>query len=73
MTFDFDPLHLIVSFLVSGVGVVAFVYGKRQQKLYPMLAGVALLVFPYFVDNVLVTAGITAAVLAALWLLSRNG
>jgi len=71
VSFNLDPLHLIVSFVVSGIGFVAFVYGKKQQQLYPMIAGVALLVFPYFVDNLWATVTITAAVLAGLWVLSR--
>lgn len=38
--------------LVAGVfGMAYFVYGKRQTKIAPMVCGVALCVYPYFVDS----------------------
>jgi hypothetical protein len=40
--------------LVAGAfGMAYFVYGKRQAKLVPMLAGIALCLYPYFLDSVL--------------------
>jgi len=50
--------------LFSAVGFGFFLYGKKQQKLVPLLCGLALMVYPYFVtDNlllVLIGAGLIA-------------
>jgi len=45
---------LLWGVLFSAVGFGFFLYGKKQQKLVPLLCGLALMVYPYFVtDNVL--------------------
>ena len=42
--------------LITGVfGMAYFVYGKKQQLLMPMLSGIALCVFPYFVGSLWLT------------------
>jgi hypothetical protein len=33
------------------VGMGFFVYGKKQQAAVPLVCGLALMVFPYFVSN----------------------
>ncbi len=42
---------LFIGFMAGVVGVAYFVYGKRQVKFMPMLCGVALCAYPYFVDG----------------------
>jgi hypothetical protein len=64
---NFDPGTLIASIIVSGIGTVAFIYGKRQSRVPHMVAGVILCVFPYFVSNVILVGVITAAVLLGLF------
>lgn len=50
--------------LITGVfGLAYFVYGKKQQQLMPMLAGIALCVFPYFVDSLWLTIAIGVVLL----------
>lgn len=56
---------LIIGILTGAVGVAYFVYGKRQTKFAPLIAGMALCVYPYFVDSVLWLVVIGAALLAA--------
>jgi hypothetical protein len=55
---------LLWGVLFSAVGFGFFLYGKKQQKLVPLLCGLALMVYPYFVtDNlllVLIGAGLIA-------------
>ncbi len=50
--------------LFSSIGLGYFIYGKRQQAPVPLLCGLALMVFPYFVSSawavVLVGAGLMA-------------
>ncbi len=33
------------------VGLAYFVYGKRQQLFVPLLCGLGLMAFPYFISN----------------------
>ena len=56
---------LIFSILFGSIGMGYFVYGKKQQEALPLLAGIVLCIFPYFVSNVyiMVLAGIIIAVL----------
>ena len=37
--------------LFGSIGVGFFIYGKRQQMVVPLVCGVALMVYPYFVAN----------------------
>jgi hypothetical protein len=65
--------ELSASFLVSSIGLVAFMYGKRQGRIPQMLTGLVLLVYPYFVSNVWLMFGIAAAILGAMWGALRLG
>lgn len=38
--------------LFGSIGLGFFIYGKRQSSIMPMVCGVALMVYPYFVSNV---------------------
>ncbi len=42
--------NLIGGFLFGSIGFVAFVYGKRLSLWRPMFLGLALMVFPYFIE-----------------------
>ena len=59
----------IVGIIAGAFGVGYFIYGKRQTKVAPMLAGVLLCVYPYFTENPYALIGIGAALLAAPFLL----
>ena len=51
---------LIWGMLFGAVGLGFFTYGKKQHAVIPLLTGVALFIFPYFISNiyVLVIVGI---------------
>jgi hypothetical protein len=66
---SFDPASLLVSLLVSSVGFVGFVYGKRQSRAVHMVAGAILMIYPYFVPNVWLMGGIGVG-LIGLWVLA---
>jgi hypothetical protein len=68
-----DPGLLFLSLITSGAGFVLFVYGKKQERLPQLLAGIALMVYPYFVSSVAMTLGVAVAIVAALWLALRQG
>ncbi|WP_432723068.1 hypothetical protein R0381_001318 [Jeongeupia wiesaeckerbachi] len=44
------PAVLFASLFFGLIGLAAFRHGKREMRFEPMLVGVALMVFPYFVS-----------------------
>ena len=52
---NFELNNIIAGFLFGSIGMVAFVYGKRMSAWTPMFLGLALMAFPYLVEN---TAGV---------------
>ena len=66
---QFDAANLIGGFIFGSIGFVAFIYGKRMQLWKMMLCGLALMVFPYFVENMSILYGVGVAGTAALFFL----
>ena len=54
-----SPSALFASILFGIIGLAAFMYGKNSMSWKPMVIGVALMVFPYFIAQtwVLYTVG----------------
>jgi len=47
-----DQTALLYEGLIFGsIGFSFFIYGKKQHKIVPLLTGIALMVFPYFIVN----------------------
>jgi hypothetical protein len=59
-----DTSSLLWGLLFGSVGLGFFVYGRKQRAVVPLVCGLLLMVFPYFVSNValLVTVGILLCV-----------
>jgi hypothetical protein len=55
---------LLWGLLFGSIGVGFFVYGKRQRAVVPLICGVALIIFPYFVANPILLVAIGAALVA---------
>jgi hypothetical protein len=64
----FSSANLIGGLLFGSIGFVAFVYGKRMHVWKPMLVGLALMAYPYFVENEIALFAIGAVGTAALFL-----
>ncbi len=62
-----EPAYLIVSLIVSSVGFVMFIYGKRQHRPVQLGAGLLLLLLPYFVRDGLLLGIAGAAIAATVW------
>jgi len=62
-----EPGYLIVSLIVSSVGFVMFVYGKRQKRPVQLGAGLLLLLLPFFVRDGLFLGIAGAAISAIVW------
>ena len=56
---------LLIGMLAGVFGAAYFVYGKRQAKVTPMVAGVLLCVYPYFFESVLWLVVVGLLLLAA--------
>jgi hypothetical protein len=50
---NFDPTMLMLSIVPSSIGFVLFMYGKKLERWPDLAAGIALMVYPYFVNTVL--------------------
>jgi hypothetical protein len=70
---SFDANSLLLSLLFSSVGFVFFAYGKKQSRLPHMVAGVTLMIYPYFVSNLIAMSVVGVVVIALLWLAVRLG
>jgi len=57
--------QIMWAMLFGSVGLGFFIYGKKQKAIMPLLCGVALFVYPYFMPNVYVLV-IVGVVLVAL-------
>ncbi len=45
--------ELLANLLFSGIGFVAFTYGKKMGQPKPAIIGVGLMCYPWFVSNAL--------------------
>jgi len=68
-----DPTLLFLSLITSGIGFVLFVYGKKQDRWPQLVAGVALMIYPYVVSTATMMIVIGAGIIAALWVAVRQG
>jgi hypothetical protein len=58
---------LMWSTLFGSIGLGYFIYGKKQQKIVPLLAGIVLCVYPYFMSNVYALVGVGLFVSVVPW------
>jgi hypothetical protein len=55
---------LLWGLLFSSAGLGFFLYGRKQQRLVPLLCGLTLMLYPYFVPNIPLLVGIGIALCA---------
>lgn len=46
--------YLLLGVVFSASGLGFFIYGKNQKAVVPMVCGVALMIYPYFVGTTIV-------------------
>ena len=59
--------QLLWGLLFGSIGLGYFLYGKKQRSVVPLVCGIALMVYPYFVPNTLLAFAIGIALTAALY------
>lgn len=45
---------LLWGVLFGSIGLGFFLYGKKQRAVVPLVCGIALMIYPYFVPNAIV-------------------
>ena len=56
--------QIVWGIIFGSIGLGYFIYGKKQQVAMPMICGLGLMVYPYFVSNTLLLVLIGAALSA---------
>ena len=46
-----ETTSLLWGMVFGSFGLAYFIYGRKQQALVPLLCGIVLMVFPYFIAN----------------------
>jgi hypothetical protein len=68
-----DATWIFLSLFPGGLGFVLFIYGKKQGRPPQLVAGLALMVYPYFTESVGALVGVGIALCVALWVAIRAG
>ena len=64
---NFGAANLIGGFIFGSIGFVAFMYGKRMNLWGPIFLGLALMIYPYFVNNDLILWAVGVVGSVSLW------
>ncbi|MEZ6235545.1 MAG: hypothetical protein R3B68_15270 [Phycisphaerales bacterium] len=67
-----NPVALMSGLVIGGLGAAMFIFGTKQQRLMPVLGGVALSVLPMVVTSMLLLWGLTAACLGGVYWMEKN-
>ena len=59
-----DTSSLLWGLLFGSIGLGFFVYGKRQKAVVPLVCGLVLMIFPYFISNAILLVAIGVALVA---------
>ncbi|MDB5970810.1 MAG: hypothetical protein JWQ90_3260 [Hydrocarboniphaga sp.] len=60
-----NQANLLWGVLFGSVGLGFFLYGKKQGKLVPLVCGLLLMAYPYFIANTWLLVAIGIALVAA--------
>lgn len=55
---------LLWGLLFSAFGFVFFMYGKKQRAVVPLVSGLVLMIYPYFITNTVLLVLIGVALIA---------
>jgi hypothetical protein len=64
---------LIASLAISSAGFVLFSYGRKLVRPPQLVAGLAMLIYPYFIPSLIPMLVVAVVLVAALWLAVRLG
>ena len=52
-----NSTQLLLGVILSSIGLGYFLYGKKQKMTVPLVAGLVLMVFPYFIEHNFLLSG----------------
>jgi hypothetical protein len=55
---------LLWGLIFGAIGFGFFIYGKKEQAIVPLLCGLALMIFPYFVSNTFILVAVGVVLMA---------
>ena len=64
-----NATSLVIGIFTGAIGVGYFMYGKRQARFVPLIAGMLLCIYPYFVESVTWLVLVGVALMAAPFLI----
>ena len=64
---SFSPANLFVDILFSLVGLAAYLYGKRNGEPRPLLLGIVLMFYGYFIPSLWLSLGVGLALTALIF------
>lgn len=67
-----NQAQLLWGLAFSSIGLGYFIYGRKQRSIAPLLCGIALMAYPYFVANAYALVGIGAALTAVPYFLRER-
>ena len=67
-----DPLWIFLSLIPGGIGMVLFVYGKKQGRWAMVVAGLVFMVYPYFTETITSLLAVGAVLGAVTWVGIRD-
>jgi hypothetical protein len=55
---------LLWGLLFGSIGLAFFIYGKRQKTVVPLICGLILMIFPYFISNTILLVALGVVLVA---------
>jgi predicted membrane protein len=55
---------LLWGLLFSSIGLGFFLYGRKQRAVVPLVCGLVLMIYPYFIPNVIALVAIGVVLIA---------
>ena len=59
-----ETSSILWGLLFGSIGLGFFVYGRRQRRVVPLVCGIALMIYPYFVPNTILLVVLGVALVA---------
>lgn len=59
-----DISFLLWGLLFSSIGLGFFIYGRKQKAVVPLVCGLALMIYPYFISSTFPLVSIGAVLMA---------
>jgi hypothetical protein len=70
---NIDSTWLMLSLIPSGIGLVLFVYGKKQGRWPQLAGGLLFMIYPYFTQSVAALLGVGIALAGAIYYVLQAG